>query len=121
MKKLYLILLITGVVLAGCSKRDYIPADPDPEYWMRTHDKATVAYVDYTTGNYIVDTYSGYSVVESWSGVIPREYDREYANFNNRGIQTVYNRTGNYFTEVRVIESWLTWSEAMYILDEISQ
>jgi hypothetical protein len=121
MKKLYLLLILSGVILAGCSKRAYHDDDIDPDYWMRTHEKATVAYVDYFTGNYIVDTYNGYSVIESYSGVTPREYDREYANFSNRGIQTIYNRDGGYFTEGRVVDSWLSWSDAMYLLDEISQ
>jgi hypothetical protein len=121
MKKLYLMLILSAVVLAGCSKRVYIEDDIDPDYWMRTHQKGTVAYVDYFTGNYIVDTHNGYSVIESVSGVTPREYDREYANFSNRGIQTIYNRDAGYFTEGRVIDSWLSWSDAMYLLDEISR
>ena len=121
MKKLYLLLIVTGVVLASCSKSDYYDRGPDPDYWMRTHEKGTVAYVDYFTGNYIVDTYNGYAVIELWGSMPPREYDREYGNFSNRGVQTIYNRDGGYFTEGRVIDSWLTWSQAMYLLDDISQ
>jgi hypothetical protein len=120
MKKLYLLLILSGVLLAGCSKRAYYEDDIDPDYWMRTHEKGTVAYVDNFTGNYIVDTKNGYAVVEAYSNVIPREYDREYANFSNIGVQTIYNRDGGYFADGRVVDSWLSWSDAMYVLDEIS-
>jgi hypothetical protein len=120
MKKLYLLLILSGVILAGCSKRIHYEDDIDPDYWMRTHEKGVVAYVDYFSGNYIVDTNNGYAVIEAWGNVTPRENDREYGNFSNRGIQTIYNRDAGYFTEERVIESWLTWSEAMYLLDDIS-
>ncbi|MHA4845357.1 hypothetical protein ACX0G7_14390 [Flavitalea antarctica] len=120
MKKLYLLLILSGLVLAGCSKRVHYDDTIDPDYWMRTHEKGVVAFVDYYSGNYILDTNNGYAVVEAWGNVVPREYDRLYGNFSNRGIQTIYNRDAGYFTEDRVIESWLTWSEAMYILDDIS-
>ncbi|RYG03420.1 MAG: hypothetical protein EOO02_08480 [Chitinophagaceae bacterium] len=121
MKKLYLLLLLTGIVLVGCTKRVYYDDNPDPDYWMRTHEKGTVAYVDYYSGNYIIDTYNGYAVIELYGGVAPREYDREYANFSNPGVQTVYNRDAGYFTQIRIIDSWLSWSDAMYLLDDISQ
>ena len=121
MKKIYLLLILSGLILSGCSKRVHYEDDIDPDYWMRTHEKGIVAYVDYFSGNYIVDTNNGYAVIEAWSNVTPREYDREYGNFSNRGVQTIYNRDGGYFTEGRVIDSWLTWSEAMYLLDDISE
>ncbi len=120
MKRFYLIPLCFVLFLAACSKRDYVPREVDPYDWMRTHDEAVVAYVDFYTGNYIVETYNGFSVVESWDGIAPREYDYEYAYFDNRGLQTIYNHAGNYFTKGRVIESWLTWSDALYVLDQIS-
>jgi hypothetical protein len=121
MKKLYIIAPIIVLLFAACSKRDYYvtPPPPDPRSWMRTHDEGVVMYVDYSTGNYIVETYNGYSVVEMWNNEPPIEYDREYAHFNNRGIQTIYNYDGNYFTEGKVVDSWLTWNEAMYLIDEL--
>lgn len=119
MKYLYLILIAT-VTLTACSKRDYYPDRPDEYDWMRTHERGVVAYVDNYTGNYIVDTYNGFAVIESWGGIIPRTYDEEYAYFSNRGLQTIYNRQGNYFGKGRIVDSWLTWSDALYVLDELS-
>ena len=119
MKKLYFLIPLLVILLAACSKRDYVPAQVDPRDWMRTHEHGIVAYVDYSTGNYIVETNSGFAVIESWDQVTPIEYDHEYANFSRRGVQTIYNQSGNYFKEGRVIESWLTWNEALYILDDL--
>ena len=119
MRYLYLA-LFSVVVLTACSKRDYYPDDRNEYDWMRTHERGVVAYVDGYTGNYIVDTYNGYAVIEYWGGITPREYDEEYAHFSNRGVQTIYNRQGNYYSKARVVESWLTWSDALYVLDEIS-
>ena len=119
MKKLYVLIAVSALLFSACTKRDYIPAQVDPAQWMQTHDKGIVAYVDYSTGNYIVETYEGYTVIESWGEYTPREYDPEYAYFSNRGVQTIYNRAGNYFTQGRVVDSWLSWSDAMYVLEDL--
>lgn len=119
MKKIYLLAPFFALLLVACSKRDYIPVETNPREWMRTHDRGVVAYVDYSTGNYIVETYNGYSVVEPWDQVTPIEYDEAYAYFNNRGVQTIYNRSGDYFSKGRVVESWLTWNEAMFVLEDL--
>ena len=119
MKKLYLLVPIFALLMLSCSKRDYIGTEIDVREWMRTHDRGVVAYVDYGTGNYIVETLNGYSVVELWEEVAPVEYDHEYAYFNSRGVQTIYNQSGNYFTKGRIVDSWLTWNEALYILEDL--
>jgi hypothetical protein len=119
MKKLYFLVVLSAIFLTACSKRDYIPVEVDVREWMRTHDEGVVAYVDFSTGNYIVETYNGYSVVESWDGSVPREYEYQYAYFSSRGVQSIYNRSGNYFSKGRIVESWLSWSEALYIIDDM--
>ena len=119
MKKLYIFIAVAALFLASCTKRDLLPADIDVNEWMRTRDRGIVAFVDYYTGNYIVEAYQGYTVIESWSGLTPREYDDEYAFFGGRGVQTIYNYQGNYFSQGRIVDSWLTWSQARYLLDEL--
>jgi hypothetical protein len=119
MKKLYVLFALTAILLTACTKKDYVPVQVDPTAWMRSHDQGIVAYVDYSTGNYIVETNEGYSVIESWGNYTPQENDREYAYFGSRGVQTIYNRSGNYFTEGKVVDSWLSWSEARYLLDDL--
>ena len=117
MKKLYVLTALIAVLFTACSKRDYVPVEVNPTDWMRSHDEGVVAYVDYYSGNYIIETYEGYTVVESWGDYTPREYDRVYAYFSSRGVQTIYNRNGNYFTKGSIVESWLSWSDALYVLD----
>lgn len=121
MKKVYIFSALIAILFTACTKRDYVPAPVpvNPHDWMRTHDEAQVTYVDYYTGNYIVETYEGYSVVESWGDYTPREYDLEYAYFSNRGMQTIYNSAGNYFTQGRIVDSWLSLSDAFYVLDHL--
>ena len=118
MKKLYILPALIVMLFTACTKRDYVPVQTDPVDWMRSHDEGIVTYVDYNTGNYIIETYEGYTVVESW-GNSPRENDRVYAYFSSRGVQTIYIRSGNYFTEGRIVESWLSLSDAFYVLDEL--
>ena len=121
MKKLYILAALSVVLFTACTKRDYIPSAPvNPIDWMRSHDEGVVTYVDYYTGNYIIETYEGYTVIESWGDYTPREYDREYAYFSSRGVQTIYNRSGDYFKQARIVESWLSLSDAFEILDALS-
>lgn len=117
MKQLYTFLVPALLLFTACTKETF---NPDPELWMQTHERGVIAYVDYFTGNYIVDTYNGYAVVESSGGIVPREYDIVYANFSFRGGTTIYNRSGNYFAQGWVVDSWLTWSQALYLLDNMS-
>jgi hypothetical protein len=119
MKKFYVLIALVAVLFSACTKGDYVPVQVNPSDWMRSHDEGIVTYVDYYSGNYIIETYEGYTVIESWGDYTPREYDREYAYFSSRGVQTIYNRNGNYFTKGRVVESWLSWSDALYVLDEL--
>lgn len=121
MKKVYIFTALIAVLFTACSKRDYIaPVEINPYDWMRSHDEGVVTYVDYYTGNYIVETYEGYSVIESWGSYTPREYDREYAYFGNRGVQRIYNRNGDYFSDGRIVESWLSLSDAFYVIDALA-
>lgn len=120
MKKIYILTALLAVLFTACSKRDYVPVEVNPNDWMRNHDEGIVAYVDYYSGNYIIETYEGYTVIESWGSYTPREYDREYAYFSSRGVQTIYNRSRNYFTEGRIVESWLSLSDAFAVLDQLN-
>lgn len=112
---------VSFIFFSSCTKQDYQYGTSNEEEWMRSHEKGSVAYVDNYSGNYIVETYEGYSVVQSLGGLIPRTYDNEYAWFSNPGTQSVYNYDGNYYTRERVVESWLSWSDALIVLDNISR
>jgi hypothetical protein len=120
-KKLYLLIPLIALLFASCTKRDYYyPGGGTSEAdWVRTHDHGVVAYVDYATGNYIVDTHNGFAVVELWASIAPVEYDDVYAYFSSIGTQTIYNLNDRTFSEGRVIDTWLSWSDAMYIIDDL--
>jgi hypothetical protein len=115
-----LLLVAISFLVMSCSKTDLPPENLDPGAWMRTHEAGEVAYTDYFTGNYIVQTHQGYAVVEGWGGYTPRDFDVLYAHFHFTGMQTIYNRSGNYFTKGRIVANWLTWGEAWYLLNQIS-
>ncbi len=118
MKYLYFS-LISVLLFASCTKVGYGPDEIDTCHWMRTHEQGYVAYVDNYTGNYIVETSNGYTVIESRGAVTPRDYDEIYANFSSYGPQSIYNYDGNYFTNGRIVEYWLSWRDALYVLDEL--
>jgi hypothetical protein len=121
MKKISALLLgATALLVMGCTKTDLPAQDYDPDQWMQTHQRAEVAYTDYFTGNYIVQSSQGFAVVENWGGSAPRDFDVLYAHFQFTGMQTIYNRSGNYFTKARIVDNWLTWGEAWNILDMMS-
>lgn len=120
MKKIILFLIVSSLFLVSCTKQVARPIDVDVNEWMQTHERGTVVYTDGFTGNYIVETSRGYSVIESWGGAMPYDFDNVYAYFSSRGVKDIYNRSGNYFTQGRVVDSWLSWSEAMYLLDQLS-
>lgn len=108
-------------LFTSCYKRDYYSGPTTEEDWMRTHEKGTVALIDYPTGNFIVETSQGYAVVDGWGSITPRTYDNLFAWFSDPGMQTIYNYEGNYFTKAQVVESWLSWNDALSILDQISR
>jgi len=120
MKKIYIFTALLAVFFTACTKRDYVPVQVNPVDWMRSHDEGIVTYVDYYSGNYIIETYEGYAVIETSGDYIPRETDLEYAYFSSRGVQTIYNRNGNYFTHGRIVESWLSLSDAFDVLDQLN-
>jgi hypothetical protein len=120
MKKMILFLLLSSFVFVSCTKHVVRSVDVDVNEWMRAHERGTVVYTDAFTGNFIVETSGGYSVIESWNGSTPYDFDNVYAYFSSRGVQDIYNRTGNYFMEGRVVDSWLSWSQALYVLDQVS-
>ena len=120
MKRLYFLIPVLMIVFASCYKRDYYPDYHNDTDWMRTHDHGVVAYVDYPTGNYIVDMHNGFAVVEYYGGATAERYDEVYAYFDNFGLQTVFNYSIGRYTQARVVDSWLTWSDAMYLLDQLS-
>jgi hypothetical protein len=120
MKKILFFTFLASTLFMGCSKQVQRPVNINPEKWMQTHEEGRVAFTDYFNGNYIVETNRGYTVIEAYGGYTPGDFDFVYGNFSYRGVQDIYNYNGNYFTTGRVVDYWLSYSQARYLLDELS-
>lgn len=122
MYKTAIILFLIGTLgFTACTKGDLVPVNLDPDQFMRTHQSAEVVLSDYFSGNYIVQTRQGFAVVEGWGGIVPRDFDLLFGHFQFTGLQDIYNYRGNYFIRGRIVDTWLTWGEALYLLDQISR
>jgi hypothetical protein len=121
MKKWLLVLIPLFFLFTSCSKSVEGPARPvDVNEWMQTHEQGVVAQVDFFSGNYMVQTRFGYSVVEAW-GATPRTGDVLYAHLNFPGTQQIYNRSGQYFTTGRIQGYGMSYFQALELLDWLRQ
>jgi len=119
MKKLFTIasfLILTAVVLAGCSKRDYYHNDDD--YWL-SKESGEVIYSDSFCPYYIVETYNGYTVIRSTSGFTPYEGSIIYGDLSRLGYRDLYNHSDGTIIRGEVTDYWLTYGEAQYLIDNL--
>ena len=119
MKKIIPLLLLSALFLASCSKYVDRPAGLDVNYFMQTHERGQIVYLDAYSGYFIVETNKGYAVARELGGT-PYNYDVLYSSFSNFGVMDAYNRTGNYMTQINVKDNWMSYSEALYLLDQLS-
>lgn len=120
MKKSLLFLLLPALLfLTSCSKTTEVPSQPvDINQWMQSREAGRVAEIDYFSGNYMVQTNRGYSVIEAW-GATPRIGDEVYGHFSFRTTQQIFNRSGNYFTTGRVHDYWLSYFQAIQLMQSL--
>ena len=120
MKKIFTIsaiLIMSAVLLAGCSKRGYYGND-DEDYWL-SKERGEVVYSDSYCPYYVVETYNGYSIVRATNGYAPYEGTIIYGDLSRRGIQDVYNRSNGTIVRAEVTDYWLTYGEAQYLIDNL--
>ena len=120
MKKIFTIstiLILSVVVLAGCSKRgsDYGYAE---DYWL-SKERGEVVYSDSFCPYYVVETYNGYTIVRSTNGFTPYEGSIIYGNLSSRGYKDLYNRSDGTIIRGEVTDYWLTYGEAQYLIDNL--
>lgn len=120
MKKIFTIstiLILSVVILAGCSKRgsDY---GYDEDYWL-SRERGEVVYSDSFCPYYVVETYNGYSIIRSTSGFTPYEGSIIYGNLSSRGYKDLYNRSDGTIIRGEVTDYWLTYGEAQYLIDNL--
>jgi len=118
MKRIFTItsfMILTAVVLAGCSKRDYYN---DEDYWL-SKERGEVVYSDSFCPYYVVETYNGYTVVRSADGYAPYEGSVIYGDLSRLGSRELYNRSDGSIIRGEVTDYWLTYGEAQYLIDHL--
>jgi hypothetical protein len=116
MKKIFtlsIVSIIAVLLFTGCSKRNYI--DFDERYWL-SQERGNVVYSSPDCSYYIVDTYNGYAVVQSWNGFLPFEGTILYGNFSNAGTRDFYDYDSGNLVSGSVKDYWLTYSAAQQAL-----
>jgi hypothetical protein len=118
MKRLFTlsaIFLLAVILLNSCTKTDVVVANNE-SYWLN-QEEGEVVYSDPSCNYWVVETYNGYTVIQSSSVNQPYEGDLVYGNFSNRGTRDMYNYHGRFVFTGTVIESWLSYNAALDVLD----
>jgi hypothetical protein len=118
MKKLFTLsttFLLAVILLGSCRKADVIVTN-DENYWLN-QEAGEVVYSDPSCNYWVVETYNGYTVIQSSSVNQPYEGELIYGNFSNRGTRNMYNFQGRFVFTGTVIEYWLSYNEALDVLD----
>lgn len=118
MKKFFTIsalLILSAVIFAGCSKRDY---SYDQDYWL-SKERGEVVYSDSYCPYFVVETYNGYTIIRSTTGFTPYEGSVIYGDLSRRGYMEFYNRSDNSIFRGELTDYWLTYSEAQYLIDNL--
>ena len=118
MKKIFTLsatFLLAVVFLSSCVK-DRVVVQNDENYWL-TKEQGEVVYVDASCNYWVVETYNGYNVVYSNPGSQPYEGEIVYGNFSSVGTRDMYNYTGRFVFTASVTDYWLTYNQALDVLD----
>jgi hypothetical protein len=118
MKKIFTIssiLILSVIVLAGCTKRSYY--DDDTNYWL-SKEYGVVVYADSYCPYYVLETRSGYTIVRS-NGYVPYEGDEIYGDLSRLGTRDMYNYTDDSIIRGEITDYWLTYGEAQYLIDNL--
>lgn len=121
MKKIFTLsfsVILAAVLLAGCSKRGGGYYGNDEDYWL-SQENGMVVYSDTYCPYYVVETYYGYTIIESVNGYLPYENDMIYGNLSRTGYSDLYNRSDRRVVRGRIVDYWLTYAEAQYMIDDL--
>ena len=118
MKKIFTLsttFLLAVVLLSSCVKDRVVVANNE-NYWLN-QEEGEVVYSDPSCSYWVVETYNGYNVVRTNASRQPYEGDLVYGNFSSRGTRDMYNFQGRFVFTGTVIEYWLSYNEALDVLD----
>ncbi|HMI79657.1 MAG TPA: hypothetical protein VK484_12740 [Ferruginibacter sp.] len=117
MKRLFTLtatLLFAVFFLSSCVKdRDYVNEE---NYWL-SQEIGEVVYSSPSCNYWVVETYNGYNIVYSGSSSKPYEGQIIYGNFSRRGQRELYNFSESFVFTATVTDTWLTYGEALDLLD----
>ena len=118
MKKIFTLsaTFVLAVVLLSSCVKDQIVVTNNENYWL-SKEEGEVVYSEPGCNYWVVETYNGYNVVYTNSGNMPYEGDLVYGNFSSRGTRDLYNFSGKFVFAGTVIEYWLTYNQALDVLD----
>ena len=111
MKRIFTItavLIVSAILLAGCTKRDYLY---DEDYWL-SRERGVVVYSDAYCPYYVVETRNGYTIINSQSGITPYEGSIIYGDLSRIGSMDLYDYSSGTIIRGSVKEYWLTYAEA---------
>lgn len=120
MKKIFTlssILILSVVVLVGCTRRSSYYYDDGTDYWLRK-EYGVVAFSDLYCPFVVVETYNGYTIINT-NGYRPYEGDEVYGDLSRTGYRDLYNYTENRVFRGDVVDYWLTYGEAQYLIDNL--
>jgi hypothetical protein len=120
MKKIFTqfsLLALAAVLLVSCTKNEVHYNDND-NHWL-DKEYGVVVYSDGYCPFYVVETYNGFTVIRSTGGYMPYEGDEIYGDISRYGYRDLYNYTENSIIRGEVVEYWLSYSEAQYMIDEM--
>src|SRR5215203_4313351 len=118
MKKIFTLsatFLLAVVLFSSCRKADVIVTNNE-SYWLN-QEEGEVVYSDASCNYWVVETYNGYNVIRSNSGNQPYEGELIYGNLSSRGSRNLYNYDGRFVFSATITDYWLTYSQALDILD----
>lgn len=118
MKKLFTlsaVFFLAVVLLSSCAKDRVVVIDNE-SYWLN-QEQGEVVYSDPSCSYWVVETYNGYNVIYSNSFNRPYEGDLIYGNFSSRGPRDLYNYSGKFVFVATVSDYWLTYNQALDVLD----
>lgn len=117
MKRIFTLSAVTIIAVlffSSCTKRTYI--DFDERYWL-SQERGDVVYSSPTCDYYIVETYNGYEVIQSWNGFRPFEGTILYGNFSANGTRDFYDYDSGNLISGSVRDYWLTYEGAQQALN----
>jgi hypothetical protein len=110
MKRILSLVLLSTLFLTACRKSDLQPVPIDESIWLQK-ERGVVVYSDFSCDYFVVETFNGYSIVQSWS-LRPFTGDVLYGDFSRWGVRDVYNRSRGSLMRVNVRDYWLGYFAA---------